>query len=89
MADRWLSDPIWNTFIRCWGQNPQSRPSIGSLHQAFIDSGKEQKRNTPTTGNGEGKRNAVWFFGKLVIKPDFIYSENTYQWPNGSTPQAC
>jgi len=65
MADRWLTDPIWNTFLRCWGQNPQSRPPIGLLHQAFIEPGMEQKGNIPTNGNGEGKRNAMRLFGKI------------------------
>jgi hypothetical protein len=69
MASRWLLDPIWDIFTRCWDQNPQSRPPISSLHRTFAESRVEHKRNISVTGNGRGELNAMIRWKNLFLIP--------------------
>ena len=54
-ADRWLPDPIWDALQHCWGLNPDSRPSVKSLHRVFT----EQEEKTPVAENNKGEHNVL------------------------------
>ena len=47
VADRWLSDLIWDALQHCWNLNPDSRWPIKFLRRAFT---KQTDRNTTSTG---------------------------------------
>ena len=86
-AGLWLLDPIWNIFQHCWRQNPQSRPHIGLLHQAFVESEMEQKKDIAITSNGEGECGAGWFLGNSFLNPLSIIAKIHIVSPAVSPPK--